>query len=279
MLRLAVPEKIIVESYPKLEKGKAYIYAATHSFVAEIPTLLSVIDRSVYTLMGSTNQLECNPKVYANWVNGLIYVDRNDKKSRNESLLKMQRVLESGSSVLIFPEGGWNNTENLLVQKLFPGVYKLAQTTDVAVVPICCFHRYGSKTIYVNSMPPIDMKAYEKSEGMEILRDALATMMYKSIEKHSVFIKRASLKTDPRLSFMRERRKEYLKTKWTRDVWEEELTVYKDRRHPLPCDVRATFDHVCVNKCNAAVIAPILKKREDDVRYDFLWYMKRTWNK
>ena len=46
------------------------------------------------------------------------FAERLSDVSDIESMPKMERVLASGSSVLIFPEGGWNNTENLLVLRL-----------------------------------------------------------------------------------------------------------------------------------------------------------------
>lgn len=279
VLNIATPGKIIVESYPKLKKGEAYIFAATHSFVDEITSLLSVIDRSVYTLMGSTNQLECNPKIYANWLNGLVYVDRHSEKSRKESMPKMERVLASGSSVLIFPEGGWNNTENLLVLKLFPGVYNLANKTGKKVVPIRCFREHGKKNIYVKALEPIDLAAYEKEEAMTFLRDQLATLVYEAIEQHATPICRDELPTNARELFMKERKDEYLKTKWTRDVWDEEITVYRDKNHPLPPEVHAAYDAVNVNHYNVHLIAPVWAERDDDIRHDFIRYMKENWNK
>ena len=279
LLNIATPGKIIVESYPKLEKGEAYIFAATHSFVDEIPALLSVIDRSAYTLMGSTNQLETNPKIYANWVNGLIYVDRNSEKSRKESMPKMERVLASGSSILLFPEGGWNNTENLLVMKLFPGVYNLAKKTGKKAVPIRCFREYGKKEIYVKASEPIDLSAYDKKEALAILRDELATLMYAAVEQHSTPIVRKELPDSARELFMKSRKDEYLQTKWTRDVWDEELTVYHDKNAPLPLEVRAAFDAVEITQKNYHLIAPIWAERAEDVKYDLVRYMKKNWNK
>lgn len=74
----------------------------------------------------STDQLEHNPQVYAAWLNGLIYVNRREEISRKDSVKKMERILNSGSSVFLFPEGGWNNTENLLVLPLFSDPWLLS---------------------------------------------------------------------------------------------------------------------------------------------------------
>lgn len=206
-------------------------------------------------------------------------MDRASEKSRKESLPKMERVINSGSSVLIFPEGGWNNTENLPVQKLFSGVYQLAMLTGAEVVPIRCFRETGTKPIYVKAAQSMDLRQYEKTDAIERLRDILATLMFEAVENHSTPIKRADLSASARTDFMNERKSEYLKTKWTRDVWAEELIVYRDKNHPSPEIVRADFDNVKVNHNNVHLIAPIWAEREKDIRYDFLRYMQQNWNR
>lgn len=121
LLKLGRNRKIMIEQYPKLNKREPYIFACTHSFDDDVISNLCTIDRSAYSLCGTSEQILHNPKMYANWINGMIFVDRLDPQSRKDSILKMKRVLESGSSIHMYPEGGWNNTENLLVQPLFAG--------------------------------------------------------------------------------------------------------------------------------------------------------------
>lgn len=78
---------------------------------------------------------------------------------------------------------------------------------------------------------------------------------------------------------MNERRLEYLKTKWTCDAWEEELTEYMDKNHPTPKEVRKTYDNICITPQNANILAPILVRRAEDIRYDFKKYMHENWRK
>lgn len=120
-LRLGIRRRVIVERYPTLEKGKLYIFTSTHFFDEDVIANLISLDRNAWILFGTTNQLEYNRQTYAAWLNGMIYIDRMDAQSRKDSVAKMKRILQAGSSILMFPEGGWNNTENLLIQKLFPG--------------------------------------------------------------------------------------------------------------------------------------------------------------
>ena len=201
VLTLATKGDIIIDNYPILEKNKNYIFVSTHNFVEDAIANLSVIDRNAYLLFGTSDQLEINPEMYAAWANGFIYVNRLDEKSRKDALLKMQRVLEAGSSVLIYAEGGFNNTENLLVQRLFTSPYILSKNCNIEVVPIAPYHEYGKDKIYMNIGEPIALYNYDtKEEALTTLRNALATLLYESLEKHAPRVKRSELGNNPRMT-------------------------------------------------------------------------------
>lgn len=279
VLKMAAGKKVVIDRYPELEKDEQYIFASTHYFNEDIIAGMAGIDRSAYALIGTTDQVDNNPLMYAAWLYGLIYVDRNDPESRRQSVLKMEKVLNNGSSVVMFPEGGWNNTENLLCQKLFAGPYILAQLTGKKVVALSTFSDPESDTIHIMASDPIDMTNMEKEEGLEVLRDTMATMMYEQIEKYSTPYERSKYYEDIHMQHMENRRKEYLKENWTRDVWDEELTVYKPKHITTAEEVRASLDNVHVDENNAYILAPILARREEDKKYDFKQYMKKNWNK
>ena len=279
VLKMAAGKKVVIDRYPKLEKDEQYIFASTHYFNEDIIAGMAAIDRSAYALIGTTDQVDNNPLMYAAWLYGLIYVDRNDPESRKQSVLKMEKVLNNGSSVIMFPEGGWNNTENLLCQRLFAGPYVLSQLTGKKVVALSTFSDPESDTIHIMASDPIDMTNMSKEEALELLRDTMATMMYEEIEKYSTPYERSKYYEDIHMQHMESRRKEYLKEKWTRDVWDEELTVYKPKHITTAEEVRASLDNVHIDKKNAFIFAPILARREEDKKYDFKRYMKKNWNK
>lgn len=271
--------KIHVESYPKLERKQPYIFIATHSFVDEVQLILSTLDRNAYSLIGTTDQLEHNPMIYANWLTGIIYVNRFDKESRRSSIPKMKKILDNGSSVLIFPEGGWNNTENLPCMKLFASPYILAKESGCNIIPLSCFYRPETMDYYISVGDPVDVSQMEKDEALSLLRDHLSTLWWNLIESHSEHIQRSSLRYDCRLYYMHERCCEYLKTKWTKDTFDEELTQYIDKRYPPPQEIRASFDKVKITPENAKIFSEILVRREEDKKYDFKTYMHENWNK
>lgn len=295
-LRLATDGKIILESikmvdgrsiinvekdlsYLNLEQGVPYIFASTHSFNEDINAALAILDRNAYLLLGSTDQIEHNIEAHAVWTQGMVYVNRLDKESRHEAIKKMVRLLEAGTSVLLFPEGGYNNTENLIVGNLFNGPYTLAQLTKCKVIPIASFREAGANNIYITVGQPLDFTNISKEEYQIILRDTLATMMFELWYHHAGSIKRKSLNEDCRQTFMEERKKEYLKNPWTHDVWDEEIVEYYNPYCLTPEQVRESLDRVKVTKDNAKIMGPILVKRQEDKKYNFKQYMKNTWDK
>ena len=280
ILKLATKGEIIVENYPNLNDGEAYIFVSLHNFVEDIIANLATIDRNAYVLLGTTDQIENNKQMYAAWANGFIYVDRQSKESRTDSLLKMERVLKNGNSVLIYPEGGFNNTENLLCQKLFASPYILSSRTGCKVVPIAPFYEFGSDKIYINVGDPIDLASYDdKKTALLDLRDQLSTLLFELIKKYSTPVSRDELGYNPRLDFMEQRRQEYLKTKWTKDVWDEELTRYLDADDKEFIDVLNSLDRIKITKENANILGPILVKKYESKMYDFKGYMHDNWNK
>ena len=78
---------------------------------------------------------------------------------------------------------------------------------------------------------------------------------------------------------MEQRRQEYLKTKWTKDVWDEELTRYLDADDKEYIDVLNSLDRIKITKENANILGPILVKKYESKMYDFKSYMHDNWNK
>lgn len=267
--------EIVLETYPKLEEDEAYIFASTHYHCEDIISNLAILDRNAYALMGTTDQIDHNILMYGAWLNGFIYVDRWDNESRKSAIPKMERVLNAGNSVLIWPEGSLNNTENLLIQKLFGGPYYLAKSTGKKVVPISNYLQPETNTIYIRVGQPLDLSKYDKEEALDILRDAMASMMFEQIKEHSVPIERSKLTGDHHMEHLETRRQEYLKNKWTSvDKILEELVVYKDKNITTYEEILRSLENVEVTKENAYVIAGLQQEIQNLDKYNFKKYVK-----
>lgn len=57
ILKCCTKRRIILEKYPRLPKEEPYIFVANHSFDEDAISTLATIDRNVYMLQGTTNQM------------------------------------------------------------------------------------------------------------------------------------------------------------------------------------------------------------------------------
>ena len=277
IIKHAVDRPIEVIRYPSLSKKKNYIFAAGHSFPGEIASNLSVIDRHAWPLIGTTDQVDHNPQMIIAWINGMVYVDRLSTESRKSSVEKMKRILLAGQSILMFPEGALNNSENLLCMPLYPGVYHLARELDMEVIPIISHAEHGAKSILVAAGNPMSFYGIDKKEAMEKLRDALASLRYEIIERLPR-IERQGLSGDIHLQHLQKRCDTYLETKWIEPNWDEEIMIYHCKDVTYADEVRAGFDNVKITSENAGIFAKIFVRRCYDIKYDIIRYMKEHWN-
>lgn len=163
----------ILNDMPKVEGNK--IFAINHSCVCDGPVSSEVIKEHFYLLVGK-QRLELLDKIFF-FLNGVVYVDRKNKKNKKKSLQKMLKILRSGKSLLMCPEGTWNLTPSKPILPLNWGIIELSKQTGVPIVPLileyhsdCCYAKYG-EAIYINE----DMS---KQEGIEILEESMATLKW-----------------------------------------------------------------------------------------------------
>ena len=274
ILKLCTRRKIIIEQYPVLNKKEVYIFVCNHSFDEDAISCFASTDRNVYIVHGSTHQMEHNPIFLAMWLNGMIYLNRMNAESRKNAVEKMKRILTSGTSVLLFPEGGYNNTENQLIQPLFASPWILSKELGVKVVPLISFNDIGTDTIYIRVGEPMDLGQYEKYEAMKHLRDEMSTIVYEIMEEHVLPVKRKDLPMDVHQYWMEIRKQVYACQKWYEDVWEEEVTYSPGHDVTTPKQAREFVDRVKVNSKNACIFADMLVKREEDKKYDLVSYLQ-----
>lgn len=111
--------------------------------------------------------------------NGVIYMNAYSKTDRKIAKETVIHLLQQNGSLLIFPEGAWNVTDNLPVMKLFRGTVEMALKTGAEIVPIA-IEQYR-KNFYVNIGKNIKYECFQ-SDAQKLtnaLRDILATLKWK----------------------------------------------------------------------------------------------------
>lgn len=269
---------LVVERKVELEKNKSYIFSPSHYFYFDILSINGTIDRNGYMLSGGLRTI---PKstLFLGWLNGGIYVNRLDQNSRKDSIKKMGRVLNAGNSIVIYPEGVFNNSTNQLCLKLYSGVYNLSVQNKVEVVPVSLYKDDDKKIVYVSYGKPLKLYDYDKDKGLQILRDNIATLLYEQIEKYSTPFDRNKIKDDVNFNYFSERLKVYIGDGWEETpIWESELANYKGNDVDLE-DVWKDIDKVNINVKNAHIFGDILVELEKRKKSNFKEFVKNNYDK
>lgn len=115
------------------------LYVATHKSVFDIVILHSIIKEPVIYV----GKKEVQKMPFVNkWFDalGCIYIDREDMRKALQSILEGISELKEGQSLVLFPEGTRNMSNEILPFK--EGGFKLATKTKVPVVPIALSNTY-----------------------------------------------------------------------------------------------------------------------------------------
>lgn len=198
---------IILERSPLLNKNESYIFVANHTCPEDIETILSVLDRNTYLVLGSIETLKYNKEMYLLFINGMIPFDILDNNERHELMSKMEKVINK-NSILIFPEGSHNLSPNKIVNDLFDGPVNLAKKTNKKIVLVTLLRDNDKNMSYIDFSNPIDINSlnvntddyfkindnsekYHVKSISEYLRDKMATSMYALMSRHSKVIHRS----------------------------------------------------------------------------------------
>jgi len=186
LIRFAIPfttkTKLKIIRKAKMPKGPV-VFCSTHGFKEDVVDAVVIAKKQCYILIGSLSQIFHHFDGITSWLNGVILVDRLNKESRTASKKKMIKAIELGASVLMFPEGTWNKSPNLLSEKLFPGFYDIAKETG-APIAIIATHREG-KFVYGILDKAFDITKYSREEATKLLRDKMSALRLELIEKYS----------------------------------------------------------------------------------------------
>ena len=266
---------IIVERYPKLESNEPYIFVCNHTCPEDIETVLNILDRNAYLILGSIESLQYNPEMYLSFLNGMIPFDIMDNKQRKEVFQKMLRVLKT-NSILIFPEGSHNYSPNNLINPLFDGPVNLALQTKRKIVIVTMIKDQENNVSYVDVSNPIDIEKikvdltglnsndYNKIEKYYIkglssnLRDRMATAVYHIISRHFETITRNEHFDIEEKIRMEKIKDAFSKLKWNRDVFDAEYLVKKTKDDLEYEDVLCSISNLLIN--NPSMIKLLAKE-------------------
>lgn len=232
--RLLQKDELVVISDKHVKSNKPIVYACTHIGGDDIQRTFEAIKDHAYLFLGDPEGIYQDFTGVILNLNGAICLETSNKKDRHIAKERSIELLKKGGSLLIYPEGAWNITDNLPVMKLYSGAVKMALETGADIVPIA-IEQYENR-FFVNIGENIKM---EDNIDLSItnlnlkLRDELATLKWEIWEKNGLH-KRSSVPENFREQFQQQiiDKCEYGFT--VEDVYN---TMYKDPNEPSPDEV------------------------------------------
>ena len=164
------------------------IWCPTHRFEDDIAASIGAA-RHAYILFGSIPALFNRLDGVGAYVNGVVICNRKVKASKRAATEVSEHLLNMGMDLILFPEGVWNKTPDKLILPLWPGAYRLAKETGCKIVPVIHYladpHKnYEGNVIHTVVADPISMEGMSEKDGLELLRDTMATWYFYLMEKY-----------------------------------------------------------------------------------------------
>lgn len=243
---------------------KPVIYAITHVGMYDLQIVSEAIKDHQYIFAGDPETMYRSMDGIAMSLNGVVYCDTESKEDRYIAKETAKEVLRRGKNLILYPEGVWNLTPNLLSLPLFPGIIDIALETNCDIVPVA-IEQYD-KDFIVNIGENFSVGTVEKTSDEESikqyrdikkeeLRNILATLKWEIIEsqplekrKNIGQYKNAEDKfVDDRLNeWVNKKTKE---TYYTRDIVNSR--TFKVKNICFPLDAFAYLRNLKLNKNNA----------------------------
>lgn len=222
-------------------------------------------------------------------LNGVIYCDTESTVDRKVGKNTAVELLESGKNLLIYPEGVWNVTANLLSLPLFPGIINMSKETGCNIVPIA-IERYGKE--YVVNIGEEFSTTEHLNQGLSVdevkceLRNEIATLKWEIMESRATEksaidcyyeVKRKDLGTyqDELTKFQNERLSEWVNPK-TKDPYYtpkvvksrtyKEKDKYTGNRVDLPEDAFSYMSKMHID--DDSILLPVDESLPDTIQQE-----------
>jgi 1-acyl-sn-glycerol-3-phosphate acyltransferase len=189
---IGMPIKIDYEFEP--DKNKAYVFCANHFSYMDIASMGMVI-KNYYAFVGKAS-IKSVPLFGYMFAKLHIQVDRNDKNSRATSLNRSIRALQSGRSIMIFPEGGIKSPNFPQMHlPLKDGAFVMAIQQQVPLVPITFLNNYkimhdNQYAVYPQTLravvhKPIETKGMTQAD-VDVLRQTFYDIVQARLNKYEL---------------------------------------------------------------------------------------------
>lgn len=131
-----------------LQKGISYIFVSNHTSYMDIPAIVKSFRVPLRPLAkAETAKVPIFGYIYKNVI---VSVERTSPENRAKSVILLKSTIQKGVSVLVFPEGTFNETSNPL-KDFYDGAFRIAIETGTPIKPVIMldnFHRLHYSSIF-----------------------------------------------------------------------------------------------------------------------------------
>ncbi|WP_339337021.1 MULTISPECIES: lysophospholipid acyltransferase family protein [unclassified Croceitalea] len=180
-----------IKSEEGIKKGENYMLIANHTSMLDIMLMLYV-SKNPFVFVGKQELVKL-PVFGFFYKRVCILVDRDNPKSRTAVYRRVQRRLNQGLSICIFPEGGVPD-ENVLLDSFKDGAFRMAIRHNIPIVPITfldCKKRF-SWTFFSGGPGKLRVKVHQfvntqllGSEDTSTLREEVRDTLLQELKEHS----------------------------------------------------------------------------------------------
>lgn len=122
-----------VSGLANLEPGQSYIIVSNHGSEIDIPIIIQSLALNLKWVV--KKELAFHPVIGpASWLMGNVFVDRRNSTKAIQSLESVKSKIQSGTSLLFFPEGTRSKIGRMLPFKT--GAFRMAQQLGLPVLPL-----------------------------------------------------------------------------------------------------------------------------------------------
>lgn len=171
----------------EIPKDNSVIFAVTHIGKWDFEIVSEQIREQFFVVAADYIHMHVNVKGVLLNLNGIVYVDEQDKEDRAATKKLMTKYLKSGKNIMVFPEGTWNLSENEIIWDIAYGTAEAAINANASIVPIAV-EQYDRHFVICggNVINPEELHM-EKDSLTRMLRDELATLKWKIWESRGVY--------------------------------------------------------------------------------------------
>lgn len=191
ILRKIIKYDVYIEGAENIP-STSVIYASSHQEFNDI--INSIYANKTHTLTLNASNIRPHLKLLLN-INGVIFVDRDSKESRNNAKVEMERALLKGKSVNLYPEATWNCTPSKLHLPFYKGMIEIAQVTNKPLIPVVQEYIYDENqkitAVFIKFCEPVYVDITDDIyEKLAEFSEKFSTARWELIEEKGLYLRK-----------------------------------------------------------------------------------------